>query len=111
MLPAADFDALLVRPSRNVFDAALAAFADEVFFGALRCDKALPEDVFVDLAVLLLRSVFDADEPAFFPVTFLPMINLLVLGEVIDVLRIPGTHWRQEPTFPKPLQCRSEFLV
>lgn len=79
MLPAADFEALLVRPSRNVFDAAVAAFVEVVFLGALRCDKALPEDVFVVLPVLLLRSVFDADEPAFFPVTFLPMIVLLVV--------------------------------
>ena len=77
-LPAADLEALLVRPSRNVFDAAVAAFVEVVFFGALRCDKALPEDVFVVLPVLLLRSVFDADEPAFFPVTFLPM-NVLKL--------------------------------
>jgi len=33
--PAADLDALLVRPSRSVFDAALAALELVCFFGAL----------------------------------------------------------------------------
>ena len=95
MLPAADFDALLVRPSLNVFEAALAAFAEEGFLGALRCDKALPDDVLVALAVLLLRRVFEADEPAFFPVTFLPITKLLVLGDIVYNLRIPNTCWGQ----------------
>jgi len=42
VLPAALFDALLVRPSRRTFDAALAA-ADEVLsLGALLWVRALP---------------------------------------------------------------------
>ena len=45
MLPAADFEALDVRPSRRTELAADAAFAEETFFGALVCDRALPLDV------------------------------------------------------------------
>lgn len=70
-LPAADLDALLVLPSRSVFDAAEAAFLEVCRFGVPVCDRALPAaflDVFpVDLEV----RVFDALEAAFFPVVFL----------------------------------------
>jgi len=75
-LPAADFEALLVRPSRRVLDAAEAAFAEVVFLGALVWLKALPDDVFELLPVDLLVRVFDALEAAFFPVTFFGMSGL-----------------------------------
>ena len=78
VLPAAVFDALLVLPSRRVFEAAVAAPADVVFEGACRCDNALPEEDLVVLPVEPLRSVFNAAVPAFFPVTFF-MIKPLTL--------------------------------
>ena len=70
-LPADDFDALLVRPSFNVFKAADAALEDVVFFGAFRWLKALPAAVFDFEAVDLSVSVFEAFVAAFFPVTLL----------------------------------------
>jgi hypothetical protein len=79
VLPAADFDALDVRPSRSTALAADAAFADETFFGALVCDKALPLDV---LVFALVEEDFRVDEAARagpFPVTFdFDMAGLLV---------------------------------
>ena len=69
-LPAADFDDLLVRPSRSTFDAALAARAEVCFLGAFRCDKALPPADFDAVPVALLRIVFDAAFAAFPLVTF-----------------------------------------
>lgn len=60
MLPAADFDALLVRPSRRTDEAALAAFFDVTFFGAFVCDSALAEAVFDFELVLLLCRFFEA---------------------------------------------------
>ena len=44
-LPAADFEALLVRPSFNTDEAALAAFVEVVFLGALVWANALPAAV------------------------------------------------------------------
>lgn len=69
-LPAADFDALEVRPSRRVLDAAEAAACPVWRFGVPVCERALPEDFFVDLAVLLFVSVLEALEAAFLPVVF-----------------------------------------
>lgn len=69
-LPAADFDVLLVRPSRSIFDAADAALGDVTFLGALRCDNALPPAVFDFCPVDLLRSVLDALLAALAPVVF-----------------------------------------
>ena len=69
-LPAADFDVLLVRPSRRVADAFFATFFDVVRLGALRCDSALPADDFDFVDVLRSRSVLDALPAAFLPVTF-----------------------------------------
>ena len=74
MLPAADFDAFAVRPSRSVFDALVAAFLD-VFFVVLRCESALPAAVFDVVDVDLLRSVFDAFFAAFAPVFFVAMVS------------------------------------
>ena len=70
MLPAADFDALLVLPSRKTFDAALAAFFEVTLLGAFVCDKALPAAVLDLRPVDLLLSVFDALLAAFGLVTF-----------------------------------------
>ncbi len=70
MLPAADFDALLVLRSRNTFDAALAAFSDVTRLGAFVWDNALPAAVLDLRPVDLLRSVFDALLAAFGLVTF-----------------------------------------
>lgn len=60
MLPAADFDFLLVRPSRRTLDATLAALFEVTFFGALVWDRALPEAVLDLVQVFLLRRVFEA---------------------------------------------------
>ena len=70
-LPAADFAALEVLPSRNVADAALAAFGPVWRFGVPVWDKALPDAV-LDLApVLLLVIVLEALVAALVPVVFL----------------------------------------
>lgn len=68
VLPAADFDAFEVRPSRSVFDAALAALLPVWRLGVPVCDRALPEEVFVVLLVLLLLIVFEAFDEALLPV-------------------------------------------
>lgn len=69
-LPAADFDAALVRPSRRTFEAARAADAEVTFFGAFLCESALPA-ARLDVALAdLLRRVFDAFEAALRLVTF-----------------------------------------
>ncbi len=62
-LPALDFEALLVLPSRSVRDAAFAAFFD-VTFPRLRCESALPAAALELRPVDLLLSVFDALDPA-----------------------------------------------
>lgn len=41
-LPAADFDDLLVLPSRRTVEAALAASGEVTFLGAFVCESALP---------------------------------------------------------------------
>lgn len=70
-LPAADFELSLVRPSRNVFEAALAAVADVSFLGALVCERALPAAVLDALLVDLSFRVFEALDAEVLPVTFL----------------------------------------
>ncbi|MBI3728241.1 MAG: hypothetical protein HY254_07895 [Burkholderiales bacterium] len=67
-LPAADFDCVLVRPSRNTCEAALAAEGEVCFFGALVCDKALAAAVFEFAPVALLCRVLEADVAALVPV-------------------------------------------
>ena len=70
-LPAADLEALLVRLSRSVFEAAVAALDEVCFAGAFLCDSALPAaDCDFDDTDLFF-NVFEALEAAFFPVTFL----------------------------------------
>ena len=59
-LPAADLDALPVRTSRRVFEAADAAFFLVCFAGAFVCDKALPAADFDAFPVDPDESVFDA---------------------------------------------------
>jgi hypothetical protein len=73
-LPAADFDALLVRPSLSVFDAAVAASLDVDFDGAFVCERALPAADFDFALVDLLERVSEALEAAVLPVTLLPAI-------------------------------------
>jgi hypothetical protein len=77
-LPAADLEALLVRPSFSTLDAAEAALAEVVFWGALVWLRALPDAVLELLPVDLLVRVFAALKAAFFPVTFFVMSGLLV---------------------------------
>lgn len=73
-LPAADLESLEVRPSRSVFEAAVAATGDVVFAGALRWESALPAALFEALAVAGFESVFEALRAAGFDVTsFLAM--------------------------------------
>jgi hypothetical protein len=74
-LPAADFDAALVRPSRSVLDAALPALAEVDFPGALTWDSALPAAVFDAAPVDLLPKVFEAWDAALFPVVFDPAMG------------------------------------
>ncbi len=66
--PAALLDALLVRLSRSVFDAAVAAFLPVVSLGDLLCVKALPAALLEGLPVLLERRTFDAALAACLPV-------------------------------------------
>jgi hypothetical protein len=67
-LPAADLDAALVRPSRSVFDAAVAALLDVVSAGESRCVSALPAADLDALLVDSLDSVFEAFDAAALPV-------------------------------------------
>ncbi len=71
VLPAADFDAFDVRPSRNVSEAADADFSLDCRFGVPVWESALADEVLVLLPVLVLRSVFDALDAAFLPVVSL----------------------------------------
>lgn len=58
-LPAADLDAVLVRPSRSTFEAAAAVAAD-VTSRDFVCVSALPAALFEAFPVSGLRSVCDA---------------------------------------------------
>ena len=69
-LPAADFDALLVRLSRKTDDAELAAFFEVTLLGAFVWERALPAAVFDLPPVLLLRRVLEALFAALGRVTF-----------------------------------------
>lgn len=69
-LPAADFEAALVRLSCSTFEAALAAGAEVVFFGAFTCASALPAADFDFAPVCGERRVFDAFLAAARPVVF-----------------------------------------
>lgn len=71
VLPAADLEALLVRPSRSVLDAAEAALGDVCLLGVPVCERALPADDLEDFPVFLLVNVLDALLEALFPVVFL----------------------------------------
>ena len=70
-LPAADLEALLVRPSLNTFDAAFDAFGEVCFLGAFVWDRALPAADFEDFPVDLLFNVFEALLAVLLLVTFL----------------------------------------
>lgn len=70
VLPAADFEAFDVRPSRSTLLAADAAGADVTRVGLPVWANALPLEVFVFVPVLADLSVEDADRDADFPVSF-----------------------------------------
>ena len=80
---------MAVRLSRNTLEDALAAFGEVTFFGALRCESALPPAVLDFLPVDLLLSVLDAAVAAFLPVTFRFATVPLLLQE-----RLPQKHLR-----------------
>jgi hypothetical protein len=80
-LPAAAFESLLVRPSRNTLDAAVAAEAEVTFFGALVCDNALAATVLDFDAVLVLVIVFDALVATFELVTF-PFVMMISFSKL-----------------------------
>ena len=69
-LAAADFEALLVRPSVRTLDATLATFAEVALFGAWTWDNALAAAVLDLEPVLAELSVLEAAEAAFVPVVF-----------------------------------------
>jgi hypothetical protein len=74
-LAAADLELSLVRPSRSVSDALLAA-ADEVSLpGAWRCDMALPAAESELSPVASSRNVFDEFDAALEPVSLLSAIR------------------------------------
>jgi hypothetical protein len=73
-LPAADFESLLVLPSRKTFDAAFDACGEVASFGALLCVSALAAAVLEAFPVERFCKVFDAAEAAFLPVTFAMLI-------------------------------------
>jgi hypothetical protein len=75
-LPAADLEVVLVLPSRRVFEAALAAFADVASLGALVWVSALPAADFDALPVDPLDSVFEALVAAALPVSFFAIAGL-----------------------------------
>lgn len=75
-LPATDFEALLVRPSRSVFEAADAALAEVVLLDPV-WESALPAADFEVLLVDLLARVFDALEDALLPVVLLCAMGLV----------------------------------
>jgi hypothetical protein len=83
-LPAALFESLPVLPSLKTFEAAVAAFEDVDFAGALVCASALPAALFDFEAVLGLAKVLEALEAALAPVTF---------DFVISVLLVLTSHW------------------
>jgi hypothetical protein len=73
--PAALFDAVLVRPSRNTLEAAVAAFGDVTFLFPV-WESALPAAVFDAAPVEGLFSTFDAAAAAFGLVAFVAIFNL-----------------------------------
>ena len=85
-LPAADFEALLVRPSRSVDDAFDAAFRDVSRSGVPVWESALPAAPLDLVEVEPLVSVFDAVVAAFLPVS-------------LD-MRTPGGSWSSGTTVP-----------
>lgn len=69
MLAAAVFAALLVRPSRNTLEAALAAAAEVRSFGALLWVRALPA-AFLTVLLVDVRNTLAAARAALLPVPF-----------------------------------------
>lgn len=73
-LPAADFDAAEVRPSRRTLDAALAAAREVDSRGLCACVKALAAAVFEALPVLDELSTFAAALAALGPVVLVVIL-------------------------------------
>lgn len=96
-LPAADFDAVDVRPSRSVLDAAVAA-ADEVeLAGALRWDRALPAADLEALPVSGLDRVLEA--------------LLAAVLEVTTFLAMRPSFWDPTSDFSRAAQRRRNELL
>ena len=93
--PAADFEVLLVRPSRSVFEAALAALSLVCFFGVLVWLKALPAAFWDEVPMLFELKVFDALLAAFLLVTFLFVGIFPSLLKIGFVTVIWTTSWFQ----------------
>lgn len=89
-LAAADFDCLLVRPSRRTPEAAVAALLEVVFDGAFLCERALPAAALDVLEVALLFNVPEALRAAERPVT---LVRAIVCSWFLgDHFRQPGAY-------------------
>lgn len=88
-LPAADFDAAEVRPSRNTCDAALAAARDVDSRGLWACVKALAAAVFDALPVLEEFNTFAAAVAALEPVVLFAMSVFLSVKGVGRAFALP----------------------
>lgn len=79
-LPAADFDAAEVRPSRRTLDAALATARDVDSRGLCACVKALAATLFDALPVLDEFNTFAAALAALGPVVFVAIVVFPYVG-------------------------------
>jgi len=93
-LPVADFDALLVRPSRKTDDAELAAFAEVTRLGAFVWESALPAAVFDFVPVLPLLRVLEALLAALGLVTF---DFAMIITPVVSLADLPGKGGNRKP--------------
>lgn len=80
-LPAADFDAAEVRPSRKTLEAALPAAREVDSLGLWACVKALAAAVFDALPVLEEFSTFAAAVAALEPVVLFAMFAFYLFGQ------------------------------
>ena len=95
-LPAADLEALLVRPSESVFEAAEAAFLPVCFFGAPVCDNALAAADLDFLPVDLEVSVFEA---------------FLATDLLVTLLFLLAISFSHQKCFVKPARCEQLHLL
>lgn len=83
-----------MRPSRSVFDAADAAFLEVTFFGAFRCESALPAEDFDARPVDFPRNVLEALLAAGFLVVLLFAILHLLFVQLHHQLLLRGPAHR-----------------